>query len=32
VAAEDSPTGNPMLIVANEFSGTTTVWEIAVSH
>ncbi len=32
VAAEDSPTGRPMLIVANEFSGTTTVWDIAVSE
>ncbi|MFN3333100.1 MAG: choice-of-anchor I domain-containing protein, partial [Caldilinea sp.] len=32
VAAEDSPTGRPMLIVANEFSGTTTLWDIAVSE
>ena len=28
VPAEESPTGNPLLIVANEFSGTTTVWGI----
>jgi len=31
VAATDTPTGRPMLIVANEFSGTTTVWDIVVS-
>jgi 2',3'-cyclic-nucleotide 2'-phosphodiesterase/3'-nucleotidase/5'-nucleotidase len=32
VPAAESPTGVPLLIVANEFSGTTTVWEIAVSE
>ena len=32
VPAAESPTGAPLLIVANEFSGTTTVWEIAVSE
>lgn len=32
VAAENSPTGKPMLIVANEFSGTTTLWDIAVGE
>lgn len=32
VAAADSPTGNPMIIVANEFSGTTTLWEIRVAE
>ena len=30
VAAEDSPTGEPMLVVGNEISGTTTTWNIAV--
>ncbi|GAA2267903.1 hypothetical protein GCM10009853_021460 [Glycomyces scopariae] len=29
VAAEDSPTGRPMLAVGNEISGTTTLWDIA---
>ena len=28
VSAEDSPTGAPLLIVANEFSGTVTVWAV----
>ena len=28
VAAEDSPTGGPLLLVANEFSGTVTVWSV----
>lgn len=28
VAAEDSPTGRPMLVVANEVSGTTTTFDI----
>lgn len=32
VAAEDSPTGNPMIIVASEFSGTTTLWDITVGE
>ncbi len=32
VPAADSPTGSPMLIVANEFSGTTTLWEIALGE
>tara|TARA_R110002049_G_scaffold57581_19_gene157763 strand:- start:3889 stop:5532 length:1644 start_codon:yes stop_codon:yes gene_type:complete len=30
VAAEDSPTGNPMLILGNEVSGTTSFFNIAV--
>lgn len=28
VAGEDSPTGGPLLIAANEFSGTVTVWAV----
>jgi DNA-binding beta-propeller fold protein YncE len=28
VAASDSPTGRPLLIVSNEVSSTTTVWEV----
>jgi len=31
VDAQDSPTGNPLLIVSNEVSGTTTVYTIGVS-
>jgi len=28
IAAADSPNGRPLLVVANEISGTTTVWQI----
>jgi hypothetical protein len=28
VTAANSPTGKPLLLVANEISGTTTIWEI----
>jgi hypothetical protein len=31
VPADQSPTGNPALLVANELSGTTTLWDIAVA-
>lgn len=32
VPAAESPTGRPMLLVANEFSGTTTVWDVVVGE
>jgi hypothetical protein len=32
VPAAESPTGNPMLIVTNELSGTTTLWDVAVNE
>jgi hypothetical protein len=28
IAAKDSPNGRPMLVVCNEVSGTTTLWEV----
>lgn len=28
VTAENSPTGKPLLLVANEISGTTTIWQV----
>ncbi len=28
IAASDSPNGKPLLVVANEISGTTTVWQV----
>lgn len=31
VPAEESPTGDPLLIVANELSGSTTVWAIEIN-
>jgi hypothetical protein len=32
VAAKDSPTGKPMLVVANEISGTVNLWGLKVGH
>ncbi len=32
VAAEDSPSGEPLLVVGNEVSGTTTIWQIDVDE
>ena len=32
VAAKDSPNRKPLLLVGNEISGTTTVWQVSLRH
>ena len=32
VPAAESPNGKPLLLVGNEISGTTTIWQVSLAH